>query len=234
LGGTHFGATAIRNSQGLALVDHLEPSSLDHLSLIRSSALPEPFLQACGVQDHVIRLAECYLRDRTYPSCFISYSRKDEAVVEFIRQALTMTGVPNWFAPRDMRDAELQETWQEMERDLYDLIDCADCFLLVVSPNILPSYWVAREVSRAHGHVPMLAILTADMPDHNGPEWRSSIAVAAATAKDRSVVIGEHYSEVIHAICRSRILDFRDWYDRSVINQRLMDLAAFLRETPKV
>ena len=175
-GKTHFGFTTLTNIQGLTQVQHRDKSDIDQFSIIASMPLPTPFLSACGVPAHTVRMAELYTRSHSYYTCFISYSRRDTLFVSKLRDELTRAGVPSWFAPQDMRDEKFQSDKVELERDLDTYVDAAERVLLVISPNILASNWVGKEFQRALSFTSVIPILIENMPVPGSPAWDTPIA----------------------------------------------------------
>lgn len=207
LGQTHFGNTRLRGAKGLDRVRHADASYVDQFSLISSMPLDASFLKASGLQPHTIRMADFFLRGHPYSTCFVSYSRRDEAFVGYLREALTWACVPTWFAPMDMRSEEHQADARELERDLFNFIDEAERFLLIVSPNILPSHWVARELERARQRKPVTPLLIESMPTPGGAEWNRRLSGTAGSGGQNR----EHYSTVLAELLSLQHVEFRDW-----------------------
>jgi hypothetical protein len=222
---THFGHTKLANGQGLDKMVYKEISYIDHFSLITSLPLPEPFLNACNVNKYTLAMAKWHLYSRPFYKCFISYSRRDESFAGYLREALTWASIPSWFAPHDMRDEEFQSGDQELERDLYNYLDEAERFLLILSPNILSSHWMAKEYSR-RASIPLVAILIEDMPEPYSEQWNDRVArikkqegIKKNTLNNEWVKDEEYgdrqaeiYADSIASIIRNKtFLDFRDW-----------------------
>jgi hypothetical protein len=231
LGKTHFGYTKLANAQGLDQAVHMEMSEIDQLSIINSMPLPASFLLACGVMPHTVRMAELYAQSRPYHTCFISYSRRDELFVGYLREALTWAGAPSWFAPQDMRREELQGSQVELERDLYSYVDEAERLLLIVSPNILASGWVGKEFQRARSRTPVvIPILIETLPAPGSSEWNALIAKTVKEG-EYSLLNPETYSEELAKILSRQFLDFRNWRDPSVLAQCFINLLPLLRRS---
>ena len=180
---THLGFTKLGDTQGLHEVQHRTPSYIDQFTIINSMPLPASFLEACGVQPYILRMAELHAHSRLYHTCFISYSRRDEVFASYLREALSWEGVPSWFAPRDMRSRKFQGNDVELERDLYSYVDEAERVLLVISPNILPSKWVGKELQRARSFTEVIPILIDEMPAPDSPKWKALIGKTGKPGK---------------------------------------------------
>jgi TIR domain-containing protein/pentapeptide repeat protein len=233
LGHTHFGFTPLIDVYGLDQVQHRTPSYVDHFSIIRSAPLSVSFLAACGVSSHTIRMAELYLLSRPQHTCFISYSRRDEPFVGYLREWLTWHGVPSWFAPQDMRNEELQGTPAELQRDLYTYVDEAERVLLVISPHILPSGWVAKEFQRARHSLNLtsiIPILIDDMPEPDSVDWATLIDRTIEDVEDRQ--LDPHgYSNELKLLLSGHALDLRGWRAPSILVERLPALLPRLQRS---
>jgi hypothetical protein len=229
-GKTHLGYTKLVDAQGADQVQHTDASYIDHFSIINSMPLPTAFLNACGVPAHTIRMAEWHAHDHPYHTCFISYSRRDEPFVGYLREALTWAGVPSWFAPQDMRPEEFQSEERELQRDLHNYIDEAERVLLVLSPNILPSGWVGKEVQRARNHKPVIPILIENMPTSGSPEWNALIAESVDT-KEYRLLDSDSYSKELTQLLSGSFLEFRNWRNPALLTDSFYSLLFHLRRT---
>jgi hypothetical protein len=129
-----------------------------------------------------------------------------------------------------MRDEKFQSNKVELERDLYTYVDAAERMLLVLSPNILASNWVGKELQRSLRFTPVIPILIENMPVPGSPAWNTPIA--------QTVVEGEYtqlnpagYSQVLAQLLAWQVVDFRDWRDPSAWAQSLRNLLLRLRRT---
>ncbi|HSL55501.1 MAG TPA: toll/interleukin-1 receptor domain-containing protein [Pyrinomonadaceae bacterium] len=177
-------------------------------------------------------MTELYTQSHPLYTSFISYSRRDEPFVGYLREWLTWHGVPSWFAPQDMRQEEFQSSEAELERDLYTYVDEAERVLLVISPNILPSGWVGKEVQRARHRTALIPILIETMPHPDSLEWR---ALIAKTVDDvpYTQLNPDEYSEQLKKLLAGYFFDFRNWREPSVLAQTLPTLLPFLTRTPQ-
>jgi hypothetical protein len=229
LGDTHFGYSPLAHVRGLDRLHHKNRSHIDQFSIIKSAPLPPTFLSNCGVQSHTIRMAELYVQSRPYHTCFISYSRRDEAFVAYLREWLTWNGVPSWFAPQDMRREEFQRTEVELERDLYTYVDEAERLFLVISPNILPSGWVGKELQRACSLIrptPVIPILIEDMPHPHSTEWNDLINKTVQNF-EYTQLNPEFYSNKLRELLSGQYVDLRGWRDPSILALHLPALLPF-------
>ena len=78
-----------------------------------------------------------------YYSCFISYSREDDAFAEQLYTDLLSSGVHCWFAPEHMKIGD--KIWDQTDKG----IQLYDKFLLVLSEHAVTSDWVEKEVETA-------------------------------------------------------------------------------------
>ena len=141
---TILGDTNLAAARGLDSCRHSGPSTIDHLTLLKSGTLPLPFLQGSGVPDSLIRSLTTILNNNTqYLSCFISYSTKDNNFVERLYKDLQKSGVRCWYAPEDMKIGD------EILSIIDESILTFDKLLLILSQNAINSTWVKREVISA-------------------------------------------------------------------------------------
>jgi hypothetical protein len=210
LGDTHFGFTPLRDCQGLDRIVHLGPSIADQFTLVHSTPLPESFYAGCHVPPHVRGLVETHVRQHFYKTCFISYSRRDEPFVQYLREMLTWFGIPSWFAPEDMRDEAHQEDATELERDLFTYIDEAELFIVAMSPHILTSAWVGKELARAWASRPIIMLLIDTMPHPDAEEWKSSIT-SITPAQKHSHFVPQVYSKQLTELLSRPFIDLRLW-----------------------
>ncbi len=74
---------------------------------------------------------------------FLSYSHKDEAMMQEIKEELTDEGITVW------SDDELEWGTPSWERDVREAIRGAAAMVVLLSPNANESVWVGRELSMA-------------------------------------------------------------------------------------
>jgi hypothetical protein len=230
-GRTHFGFTPLREVHGVEEIVHASPSTADLFTLVHSPGLPDSFYAACRTPDHVRRLVAVHAQ-QFYKTCFISYSRRDEGFVKYFREALTWYGVPSWFAQDDMRDESHLEDRVELERDLFTFIDESELVLLIVSPNILTSSWVGKEVARAWGIRPIIPILIDTMPHPDSELWKAGI-LATTPPEPHSAFVPEVYSQRLVQLLSGPMTDMRLWRDPLALGTALPPLLTWLRRSPQ-
>lgn len=237
LGGTRFGFTTLAGAQGLAQLRHHEPSYLDMFSLLASMPLPPEFLAACRVPDHTSRAAEWWhAQSRPYYTCFISYSRRDETFVGYLREALTWAGVPSWFAPLDLRERPTADSDAELARDLFGYVRSAERVLLVVSSNVIPSEWVPRELDQAQAVVPLLI---EGMPAPDSAEWQDVVARQKArfdAEYGQNVIYApfnpQRYADRLAQLLKGPVVSCLAWRDPFAFGNAFVSLLAMLRRVP--
>jgi hypothetical protein len=142
---TTFGDNDLSVVEGLNAVKHGAASIIGVQTLYRSKGrIPEDFLRGCGVPENLITYVPSLFGDalESY-SCFISYSSKDEEVVDSIYRDLQTAGVRCWRAPQNLKVGE------NITSTIYDAIRLSDKLLLVLSSNSVESEWVHTEVRKA-------------------------------------------------------------------------------------
>jgi hypothetical protein len=97
---------------------------------------------------------------------FVSYSSKDEAIVQQIVKKLLERGLPLWI---DVRNLVSGDDW---EKSIRDAINHASVILVMMSPNASHSEWVMEETKTARQH--NIAILPVVI-DGNPTEILASI-----------------------------------------------------------
>ena len=74
---------------------------------------------------------------------FISYSSKDMAQAENVRNILEQNGIPCWMAPRDIPGGS------NYTKEIPVAIRGCQVFVLILSQNAQNSHWVLKEVDAA-------------------------------------------------------------------------------------
>lgn len=141
LGGTVFVNTVLTSTEGLDTCVHFRPSVLDHRTLAKPGNLPIEFLRGCGLPEEIIRIVP--ILNSRYPSCFISYSSKDEDFAQRLYADLQNNGVRCWFAPEEMKGG------QKLYHQINEAIRLHDKLLLILSEHSMNSTWVETEIRRA-------------------------------------------------------------------------------------
>ena len=146
ISGTVFVGVDLSGTIGLNSARYMGPSSVGIDTIYRSDGkIPEAFLRGCGVPDNFIKNMTSLVDNASaYPSCFISYSSKDQDFSERLHADLQNKGVRCWFAPEDMKIGD-------KIRDRIDhSIRIHDKLLLILSENSINSEWVEDEVEAAY------------------------------------------------------------------------------------
>jgi uncharacterized protein YjbI with pentapeptide repeats len=130
---------------GLETVQHEGPSTIGIDSFFRSEGkIPDVFLCGAGVPDIFIQYAASLAGTAfEFYSCFISYSTKDDALVQRLYADLQGKGVRCWLFPEDAKWGE--SVWGEIDKG----IKLYDKLLVVCSRRSLQSPPVLREIERA-------------------------------------------------------------------------------------
>ena len=154
----------LHQAKNLETIRHGGPSHISTSTLERSRGrLPEAFLKGCGLQDWEILAAKLYdpdlttseVTDLTYEithlrtdrpilinPLFISYSHKDKAFVEAIKERLNAKGIRYWL---DYEHA----TAGRLEKIIDQAMTLNPTVLLVLSENSVESDWVEWEARKA-------------------------------------------------------------------------------------
>lgn len=140
---TVLARTDLRDVTGLHVAKHGGPSVLDHRTIQRSGALPEPFLRGVGLSDALIRFFLGSAARGGYADCFISHSSADQKFVEKLHADLQQRGVRCWYAPKDLPIGA--KTRQRVD----DAIRANDRLIVVLSSESINSAWVEKEVETA-------------------------------------------------------------------------------------
>lgn len=97
---------------------------------------------------------------------FVSYSSRDRAAAEVIREGLERRGLRCWIAPRDIRPGA---DWSE---EILEAIEQTGLMLLVVSANANASNQIKREVERAVNRgTPILPLRIEDVTPARSLEY---------------------------------------------------------------
>jgi len=132
-------------TRGLESCNHRGPSSIGLDTIYKSGgAIPEIFLQGCGVPERFITYLRSLVEEPfEFYSCFIGYSSGDEKFVQRLYADLRARQLRCWFAAEDLKIGErFQETIEEKIR-LFDKV------MIVLSESSVRSHWVEREVNAA-------------------------------------------------------------------------------------
>lgn len=130
---------------GLSTVHHVGPSTVSIDTLYRSEGkIPDNFLRGTGVPDEfIIYLRSLVFKPRSFYSCFITYSSKDQTFAEKLHTDLQDKGVRCWFAPEDFKIGD------KLRPAIDESIRVYDKLLLILSEHSVASNWVEHEVETA-------------------------------------------------------------------------------------
>lgn len=141
---TVLGDVNLTGARGLERCSHAGPSIIDHQTISKSGGLPLIFLRGCGLPESLITYYPSLLLDPVqFYSCFISYSSKDQEVVERLHADLQAKGVRCWFAPEDLKIGDKFRDRIDESIRMYDKL------LIILSENSVSSSWVNDEVEAA-------------------------------------------------------------------------------------
>ena len=115
-----------------------EFSSARHdLSLVDFSAITK------WLQGYSLPTGPLYTAKRSFSSCFLSHSAKDEDFAQKLAARLRQEGVPLWYAPEDIQPGE------KIYDQVKDAISSFDRLLVVLSSASMNSEWVKTELANA-------------------------------------------------------------------------------------
>jgi hypothetical protein len=133
-----------------------------------------------------------------FPSCFISYSTKDQEFAKRLHADLEVHNVPCWFAPEDVQGG------RKLHEQIVGAISTHDKLLLVLSEHSMGSEWVKTEIYHARqGELrrnSRILFPISLVPFEAIRQWR---AFDADTGKDMGREVREYF-----------IPDFSNWKDR--------------------
>jgi hypothetical protein len=142
--GSTFRNNDLKTIRNLHTLQHQGPSSIDLDTIFRSEGkIPVEFLRDVGLPEDFIQYFRSQDWKSGYPSCFISYSSKDQGFVSHLHASLQQAEVRCWLATEDLRIGDhFAERIEESIRGF-------DKLLLVLSKDSVGSSWVEREVAAA-------------------------------------------------------------------------------------
>ena len=74
---------------------------------------------------------------------FISHTTADDAIVAEIRKALEGHALPVWVDSRELTGGD------DLDDQVFERIEAARHFMVVLSPRVINSTWVAKEINHA-------------------------------------------------------------------------------------
>lgn len=145
LGMTKFGDNDLSTAIGLDIIVHKGPSVIGIDTIYKSKGnIPEVFLLGCGVPDTFITFARSLIGTAIdYYSAFISYSSKNQDIVERLYSDLQARGVRCWYAPEDLKIGD------KFRQKIDEAIRLHDKLLVILSEDSISSVWVEEEVESA-------------------------------------------------------------------------------------
>lgn len=145
LGDTILAAVDLHETKGLAAIQHYGPSHIDlHTLQLPQDGSALHFLRGAGVSDEWINLYRAQMMHPIqYHSCLLSYSSKDEMLVQRLHADLQDRGVRCWFAPEDMKIGD------KLRARIDEAIHVHEKLLLLLSEHAIKSDWVEDEVEAA-------------------------------------------------------------------------------------
>jgi hypothetical protein len=144
---TMWAGIDLSGATGLERLVHFGPSTVGIDTVMMSAGrLPDVFLRACGVAEHIIDLQKSLVAGAEpiqFYSCFVSYSSHDDEFARRLHGRLQQEGLRVWFAPEDMKGGS------KLHEQIDDAIRRHDKLLLVLSEASMASEWVKDEISKA-------------------------------------------------------------------------------------
>jgi uncharacterized protein YjbI with pentapeptide repeats len=121
-------------ARGIGGAHAYPPLTLDVRTLLRSGVLPRNLYRACGMSDRVTKsLKRTLSRKVKRVRCFVSYSSRDQQIVEMLKSDLEEHGIETWFAPRDLHIGA--ETRPELDKAILNV----DKLVIVLSRRSIVS-----------------------------------------------------------------------------------------------
>jgi uncharacterized protein YjbI with pentapeptide repeats len=164
-----WGATFVNNNlataKNLDTIRHQGPSTVDIDTIYRSQGkIPERFLRGIGVPNDFIFHLRSFDWKSGYPSCFISYSSKDQEFANRLYSDLQAKGVTCWLATEDLK------TGDRFPEQIEASIHRSEKLLIILSESSVNSRWVEREVRAAFEKEAGFAEKTVPRPRQRSPE----------------------------------------------------------------
>jgi uncharacterized protein YjbI with pentapeptide repeats len=214
---TVFANVDLVDAKGLETISHGGPSTVGVDTLSRSRGkIPESFLRGCGLAPWEIisvhlyepELTPAVLCDLQYQifdlrtrgrsminGCFVSYSHRDSAFVDKLRDRLYAEGINVWLDRRDLVAGTLQDqVWRAIQ--LHHVV------ILVLSEDSVASDWVeneldmARTKEKAEGRAVLCPVALDDA-------WKAKV-----DAKDSP---GDPSRQLWRTLGQKYVLDFSHW-----------------------
>jgi uncharacterized protein YjbI with pentapeptide repeats len=144
-GWTIFGDLDLRTVKGLETITHEGPSTIGTDTIMRSQGdIPEAFLRGAGLNDTFIAYVRSLIaRPIEYYTCFISYTKKDQAFADRLYADLQSHNVRCWYAPHELQPGDYYRHKIDESIRIYDKV------VLILSEHSIESEWVEKEVDTA-------------------------------------------------------------------------------------
>ncbi|AGY60159.1 toll/interleukin-1 receptor domain-containing protein [Gloeobacter kilaueensis] len=176
---------------GLESCLHFGPSILDHRTLERSCGLPLVFLRGCGLSEPVVTFAIALAGQQLPPSCFISYSSRDQIFVNRLYSDLQTMGVRCWLA---CEDADSASKWRI---GVDQPLRWGERLVVVLSEHSLRSSWIEQEIE---------AIFLREGEEHQ-------LLIHALRIDDDMTQTAMGWPAQLYS--SRNVIDFRGWSDRA-------------------
>jgi len=145
IGGTIFGNVDLSNVKGLESLVHLGPSTIGIDTIYKSRGkVPVLFLRNAGVPRHLIDYIEIFAdQNKKYPSCFISYSGKNEEFAHKLYEDLQAHGVRCWLATEKLKRRDRNNAIVDAAVNLHDKL------IMIFSEDSIDSDWAENKCNHA-------------------------------------------------------------------------------------
>lgn len=117
LGYTVFQNCNLSTAANLESIRHDAPSTLGVDSLLKSSNLPNEFLQGLGVSESFIELNKSIERDSGTQECYISFTADHEEFARKLQQELRLRGIVCWLFSENSRGNALVDRRSTSEEE---------------------------------------------------------------------------------------------------------------------
>jgi uncharacterized protein YjbI with pentapeptide repeats len=147
---TVFAGLDLSKTGGLQMTLHLGPSHLSGSTLVRShGSLPETFLRGTGMPDRLIQsLRSLSPESIEYATCYIIYSRGDQAFATQLHADLHRLGLRCWLSPHSI-DKRGQWTRNPLRNSVEASLRPDDKVIVILSIDSIDSPWIEPVVSSA-------------------------------------------------------------------------------------
>jgi uncharacterized protein YjbI with pentapeptide repeats len=177
-------------AKNMNLASYHGESRIDYQTIKLSQSVPTSLLAARGVAHfHIPYIDAISKNSAKHPSCFISYSVKDDKFIQRFKNEIANKGVRSWFAPRDL-------PFGASTRDVIESqIKSHDRLIVVLSKSSLQSQWVqfevetALEMERKKKSVIIVPICIDDQV------FRSKVSWARHIVRTKNIAMYQHWEK---------------------------------------